>query len=362
MGELVKIPRPDEIVEYLNDYVIGQEEAKKTLAVAVYNHYKRIAYNADKEDQDKLDKSNIVLMGATGSGKTYLVKTIARLLNVPYYIQDCTKITASGYVGSDVEDCLAGLLRACGYNKARAERGIVMLDEGDKIAKKEAGRSVTRDVSGECVQQSLLKIVEGDVVGVPPMGGRKHPEQSLIYVNTQNILFILSGAFVGIEDIIKQRLNKKQIGFSVNKSINTDRESLTKYATDQDLRVFGMIPEFVGRFPVITNVEKLTEDDLIRILKEPKNSIVNQYTSLLAMDKINLEFTDDALQYIAHIASRLQTGARGLKNIMETVMNDIMYDAPVLSKGKRKVVNLVIDEDYVKKHMQAKWLMADESA
>ena len=279
---------PSEIKEYLDQYVIGQEEAKKTLSVAVYNHYKKIINNANFNSVE-IDKSNIILLGNTGSGKTLLVKTIARLLSVPCYIQDCTKITASGYVGSDVEDCLAGLLRSCDYDLDRAQYGIVMLDEGDKIATKGAGPSITRDVSGECVQQSLLKIVEGSLVGVPPAGGRKHPEQPLIYVDTTNILFILSGAFVGLDAIIKDRVGHGRIGFESalkNNAINDD--NVYDFASPQDIREFGFIPEFVGRFPIISHVNKLTEEDLFTILKEPKNALVKQYEQLLAMDNTDL--------------------------------------------------------------------------
>lgn len=272
-----KLPRPDEIKAHLDKYVIGQDEAKKVLSVAVYNHYKRILNNANKpKGADLLEKSNIVLLGETGCGKTYMIKTIAKLLKVPCYIQDCTKITESGYVGSDVEECLSGLLRDCNFDIERAGIGIVVLDECDKLAKQEAGPSITRDVGGVGVQQSLLKIVEGDTVGVPPFGGRKHPEQPLIYVDTTNILFIASGAFVGLQEIIEKRLGYTgKIGYSSDKEAKLPGSPMC-YATPHDLREYGMIPEFVGRFPVITNVEPLTEDDLVKILVEPKNSLVSQ--------------------------------------------------------------------------------------
>ena len=337
---------PEEIKEYLDQYVIGQDEAKKVLSVAVYNHYKRILNSNHYFSDVEMDKSNVILLGETGSGKTLLAKTIARLLDVPCYIQDCTKLTQSGYVGSDVEDCLVGLLRATNYDIERAEMGIVVLDEIDKCAKRDAGPSITRDVSGEGVQQSLLKIVEGDLVGVPPAGGRKHPEQQLLYINTKNILFIASGAFVGLEDIIRKRLGSRKIGFDADYMIGTDEKSVVKYATTQDLREFGIIPEFVGRFPIITNVEKLSKEDLIRILKEPKNSIIKQYSALLAMDNTKLSLTDDAVLEIATLANNLGTGARGLRNIVETVMTDIMYEAPRNGSNK-KPVEITVDGNYV---------------
>lgn len=340
-----KLMRPDQIKEYLDNYIIGQDKAKRTLSVAVYNHYKRII-NQRTNCGVEIDKSNIALIGETGCGKTLMVKTIAKLLNVPCYIQDCTKITASGYVGSDVEDCLAGLLRTCDYDIRRAEMGIVILDEGDKISKKDAGPSITRDVSGECVQQSLLKIVEGDIVGVPPMGGRKHPEQTLIYINTSNILFILSGAFVGIDKIIQKRLGRKSIGFLSDKEGKDIKDDeYINYVSAQDIREFGLIPELVGRFPVITNVNSLDEDSLVKILTEPENSLVKQYTELLAMDDVTLKFTECALKAIAHLAFGLKTGARGLRSIMESVMGDIMYDAP---KNAKKIKEIVITDEIVR--------------
>ena len=342
------LPKPDEIKEFLDRYVIGQEESKKVLSVAVYNHYKKIQYKIDATNTLEMDKSNIILLGSTGCGKTLLVKTIAKMLDVPCYIQDCTKITASGYVGSDVEDCLAGLLRSCNYNIKAAEFGIVMLDEGDKIAKKEIGPSLTRDVSGECVQQSLLKIVEGDIVGVPPAGGRKHPEQPLIYVNTKNILFILSGAFVGLDDIITKRLDGgSKIGFNRDNEVRNNVEVPEKYAVPQDLREFGFIPEFIGRFPIITNVNPLSEDDLITILSEPKNALIKQHTELMKIDKVDLEFSDSALREIAKLAITLETGARGLRSILETIMTDVMYEYPKKAANSRRRVKLVIDDKFV---------------
>lgn len=339
------LPTPQEIKNYLDEYIIGQDEAKKVLSVAVYNHYKKIINNTNSNNIE-FEKSNVIMLGNTGCGKSYLVKTIAKMLDVPCYIQDCTKITASGYVGSDVEDCLAGLLRSCNYNTELAEIGIVVLDEGDKICKKEAGMSVTRDVSGECVQQSLLKIVEGDLVGVQPAGGRKHPEQELIYLNTKNILFILTGAFVGIENIISKRVNGKSVDFESTNTKVMDKDSLISYATPQDIRDFGFIPEFMGRFPIITNVNKLTVDDLLRILKEPKNSIIKQFTEMTAMDNTVLVFTDDALRKIAEASVKLETGARGLRNIMETILMDLMFEIPN-NRTSEKVVSVTITADYV---------------
>lgn len=345
---------PSEIKSFLDQYVIGQEDAKKTLSVAVYNHYKKIINNSLNNNVE-IDKSNIILLGNTGSGKTLLVKTIARLLNVPCYIQDCTKITASGYVGSDVEDCLAGLLRSCNYDIKAAQYGIIMLDEGDKIAVKGAGPSITRDVSGECVQQSLLKIVEGDLVGVPPAGGRKHPEQQLIYVDTTNILFILSGAFVGLDGIIKDRIGHGRIGFNTIKNTELlDDDNIYQYTAPEDMREFGLIPEFVGRFPIISHVNKLTEENLYTILKGPKNSLVKQYTQLLAMDNTNLIVEDDALREIAKIAFSLETGARGLRAIFENVMEDIMYEAPKNKKNKN-MSDFVLTSELVRKNTEKKY-------
>ena len=276
MTKTKNIKRPDQIKAWLDRRVIGQDEAKITLSVAIYNHYKRIAHRDDPERSTKIDKSNIILLGETGCGKTLLVRSIAEFLDVPCYIQDSTKLTASGYVGSDVEDCLAGLLRACNYDMEKARKGIIVLDEGDKIAKKEAGPSITRDVSGECVQQSLLKIVEGDLVGVPPMGGRKHPEQPLLYVDTTDILFVLSGAFVGLDALVARRTGRdsSRIGFTSPAAGGADGGGdLLDDVTPEDLRRFGLIPEFIGRFPVVTHVEGLGRDALVRILTEPQNAI-----------------------------------------------------------------------------------------
>ena len=345
---LPEIKRPDQVKAWLDRFVIGQDEAKKTLSVAVTNHYKRIRHNARPDCKTRIDKSNVILLGPTGCGKTLLVRKIAEYLDVPCYIQDCTKITASGYVGSDVEDCLSGLLRQCSYDMDKARIGIVVLDEGDKIAKAEAGPSITRDVSGECVQQSLLKIVEGDLVGVPPAGGRKHPEQQLLYLDTSNILFILSGAFVGLEEIIDRRLGRgaARIGFgndSVSSSAKPSRP-LLGCATPEDLRRFGLIPEFVGRFPVITHVEPLDKDALVRILSEPNDSLLAQYAALLGEDGVTFDATKQALEVIAEEAIRLGTGARGLRAVFERIMRDLMYDLPLIAHKKRSKTFILTSE------------------
>ena len=349
MSMNIKLRRPDQIKAWLDKHVIGQDEAKKTLSVAVYNHYKRIMHRDDPGCKVNIDKSNVILLGPTGCGKTHMVKKIAEYLDVPCYIQDCTKITASGYVGSDVEDCLVGLLRSCNYDMEKAEHGIVILDEGDKIAKKEAGVSITRDVSGECVQQSLLKIVEGDIVGVPPFGGRKHPEQSLLYVNTKDILFILSGAFVGLDGIVNRRLgrDRTRIGFHEGEA---PREGYhLEDVSPEDLREFGMIPEFIGRFPVITHVDPLEKESLKRILTEPSDSIMSQYAELLREDGLEMTVEGGALEAIADEAARLGTGARALRGIMEKVMRDIMFEAPKKAQLHRESI-VVLTSEMVRKH------------
>lgn len=329
---------PHEIKAYLDEYIIGQDDAKKTLSVAIYNHYKKITSDSTTE----LDKSNILIAGSTGSGKTLIVKTIAKLLGVPCYIGNATSITESGYVGDDVESLLVGLLRECDYDIYAAEHGIVFIDEIDKIAKKGANMSITRDVSGEGVQQALLKMVEGSMIGVHPQGGRKHPEQELLYMDTSKILFITSGAFPGIEDIIKKRLGGTKIGFNVEPHTQAKGDELIRYATPQDFKTFGLIPEFIGRFPVITHVNALSTNDLVRILTEPKNSIVSQYVELFKMDGCELTFSKDALLEIAKYANELGVGARGLRNIMETIMLDFMFDIPKLKKNSLKINKKIV--------------------
>ncbi len=330
--DIKSLPKPTEIKEYLDQYVIGQDSAKKYLSVAVYNHYKRLSQ--DKDDVD-IEKSNIIIVGPTGTGKTLLAKTIAKLLKVPFAIVDATVLTEAGYVGEDIESLLVRLLQACDYNVKEAERGIVFIDEIDKIARKSDNPSVTRDVSGEGVQQGLLKLLEGSVVNVPPQGGRKHPEQKMIPVDTKNILFICGGAFEGIERKIALRLNTHVVGYGAGNHVSkTDREKLLHYVAPQDLRSYGLIPEIIGRLPVVTNLEPLDRDALRRILVEPKNAIVRQYEKLLGMDGIKFSVKDDALDYIVDKAIEYKLGARGLRSIFETIMMDLMYNAPA-SKMKK---------------------------
>jgi ATP-dependent Clp protease ATP-binding subunit ClpX len=320
------IPKPKEICAFLDQYVIGQDEAKKYLSVAVYNHYKRLAQDSDDVD---IEKSNIILVGPTGTGKTLLAKTIARLLNVPFTIVDATVLTQAGYVGEDIESLLTRLLQVADYDVAKAERGIVFIDEIDKIARKGDNPSITRDVSGEGVQQGLLKLLEGSVVNVPPQGGRKHPEQRMIPVNTKNILFICGGAFDGIEQKIAHRLNTHVVGYSTDQQRQRiKRDNYLKYVMPQDLKSFGLIPEIIGRLPILTNLEPLDRDALRRVLTEPKNAIVRQYEKLFAMDGVKLTFNDDTLDLIVDKAIEYQLGARGLRSIVETIMIDSMFEIP----------------------------------
>jgi len=345
------LQKPLEIKNYMDNYVIGQNQAKKVLSVAVYNHYKRLLQKSDNDqDEVEIEKSNIVLVGETGTGKTLMAKTIAKMLNVPFCIADATILTEAGYVGEDVESILSRLLQAADYDVALAERGIVFVDEIDKIARKSDNASITRDVSGEGVQQALLKLLEGSEVNVPPQGGRKHPEQKLIQINTRNILFICGGAFDGIQRIIERRVKKSTIGYSSSQeNLEFDKENLLQYVSPQDLKSFGLIPELIGRFPVLSYLNPLDRETLRRILTEPKNALIKQYVKLFEMDGVKLSFDKKTLDYIVDKAMEYKLGARGLRSICEAILTDLMFDLPSQTEMKQFTVTVSYAKDQFSK-------------
>ncbi len=349
------LPRPIEIKEFLDSYVIGQDDAKRFLSVAVYNHYKRLLQQEDS-DGVEIEKSNIIMVGPTGTGKTLLARTIAKMLHVPFAVVDATVLTEAGYVGEDIESILTRLLQAADYDVKKAERGIVFIDEIDKIARKSDNPSITRDVSGEGVQQGLLKLLEGSIVNVPPQGGRKHPEQKMIPVDTRHILFVCAGAFDGIEKKIAQRLNTRVVGYTAGlQNRHIDRENMLRYIRPQDLKSFGLIPEIIGRLPILTHLEPLDRDALRNIMTEPKNAITKQYEKLFAMDGIKVSFTSDMLDFVVDKAIEFKLGARGLRSIVETIMMDAMFTMP---SGKKKT--LVVDKAYAEAHLNIDDLLQDQ--